>query len=155
MSNKILLLLIGVLMILMLGMGGGLFMMWNKLSTINLQTDANASDQPGQEATVEQPLGEIYALQTFIVNLADEGGNRYLRITMDLELGIPELEDEIDKRLPQIRDSILMILPSKRFEDISSAAGKIALRDEILEKLNGYLSQGQINRIYFKEFVVQ
>ena len=155
MSNKILLLLIGVLMILMLGMGGGLFMMWNKLSTINLQTDANASDQPAQEATVEQPLGEIYALQTFIVNLADEGGNRYLRITMDLELGNPELEDEIDKRLPQIRDSILMILPSKRFADISSAAGKIALRDEILEKLNGYLSQGQINRIYFKEFVVQ
>jgi flagellar FliL protein len=65
------------------------------------------------------------------------------------------LENEIDKRLPQIRDSILMILPSKRFADISSAAGKIALRDEILETLNGYLSQGQINRIYFKEFVVQ
>ena len=61
----------GVLMILMLGMGGGLFMMWNQLSTINLQTDANASDQPGQETSVEQPLGEIYALQTFIVNLAN------------------------------------------------------------------------------------
>ena len=74
---------------------------------------------------------------------------------MDLELGIPELESELDKRLPQVRDSILMILPSKRFEDISPVAGKIALRDEILKKLNGFLVQGEITNIYFKEFVVQ
>ncbi len=155
MSNKILLLLIGVLMVLMLGLGGGLFLMWNKLSTINVQANANAAGQPGQEAVLEQPLGTIYALDTFIVNLADTGGNRYLRITMDLELGIPELESELDKRLPQVRDSILMILPSKRFEDISPVAGKIALRDEILKTLNGFLVQGEITNIYFKEFVVQ
>ena len=155
MSNKVLILLIGVLMILMLGMGGGLFMMWNKLSTINMQANANTGEQPGREATVEQPLGTIFALETFIVNLADKGGNRYLRVTMDLELGIPELETELEKRLPQVRDSILMILPSKRFEDISSVAGKIALRDEIMETLNGFLTQGQITSIYFKEFVVQ
>jgi flagellar FliL protein len=48
-----------------------------------------------------------------------------------------------------------MILPSKRFDDISSVEGKIALRDEILEKLNSLLKQGKITNIYFKEFVVQ
>jgi len=74
---------------------------------------------------------------------------------MDLELGIPELESELDKRLPQVRDSILMILPSKRFEDISSVEGKIALRDQIIETLNGFLTLGKITNIYFKEFVVQ
>jgi flagellar FliL protein len=155
MSNKVLLLLIGVLMIFMLGMGGGLFMMWNKLSAMNAQSSADAGEQPGRAATLEHPLGPIFALETFIVNLADKGGNRYLRITMDLELGNPELESEIQKRLPQVRDSILMILPSKRFADISPMAGKIALRDEILETLNGFLIQGEISNIYFKEFVVQ
>ena len=155
MSNKVLILLIGVLMIFMLGMGGGLFMMWNKLSAMNVQSSANAGKQPGQEATLEHPLGPIFALETFIVNLADKGGNRYLRITMDLELGNPELKSEIKKRLPQVRDSILMILPSKRFADISPVAGKIALRDEILATLNGFLIQGEISNIYFKEFVVQ
>ena len=155
MSNKVLIILIGVLMIFMLGMGGGLFLMWNKLSAINMQTNANAGVPPGQAGAIEQPLGTIYALDTFIVNLADKGGNRYLRVTMDLELGIPELESELEKRLPQVRDSILMILPSKRFEDISSVEGKIALRDQILETLNGFLTQGKITNIYFKEFVVQ
>ena len=156
MSNKILVLLIGVLMVLMLGLGGGLFMMWNKLSTLNTQGVANAGEQPnGQGASIDQPLGPIFSLKTFIVNLADKGGNRYLRVTMDLELGSPELESEIEKRLPQVRDGILMILPTKRFEDISTVQGKTALRDEVQETLNGFLAQGKIINIYFKEFVVQ
>ncbi len=142
-------------MVLMLGMGGGLFLMWNKLSAISLQTNANGGVQPGKGGTAERPLGPIYALDTFIVNLADKGGKRYLRVAIDLELGNSEMKDEIVKRLPQVRDSILMILPSKRFDDISSADGKIALRDEILETLNGFLTRGQISKIYFKEFVVQ
>jgi len=155
MSNKILIVLIGVLMVFMLGMGGGLFMLWNKLSELNIQSPANAGTNPAHGNSIEQPLGPIYSLTTFIVNLADKGGNRYLRVTMDFELGNPEVETELNKRLPQVKDCILMILPSKRFEDISSVEGKIALRDEILEKLNSLLTQGKITNIYFKEFVVQ
>jgi flagellar FliL protein len=155
MSNKILLLLIGILMVFMLGMGGGLFMMWNKLSELSVQSAASAGTNPTPENNPEQPLGPICSLETFIVNLADKGGNRYLRVTMDLELGKAELQTEVDKRMPQIRDSILMILPSKRFDDISTVEGKIELRDEILEKLNSLLKLGKITNIYFKEFVVQ
>ena len=155
MSNKILVLLIGIMMLLMLGLGGGLFMMWNQLSALNAQSVADAGEQPDEVVSLEQSLGPIFPLDTFIVNLADKGGTRYLRVTMDLELGNSDLEDELYKRLPQVRDSLLMILPSKRFEDISTVQGKTALRDEMLEALNGYLGQGKITNIYFKEFVVQ
>jgi flagellar FliL protein len=155
MSNKILVLLIGVMMLLMLGLGGGLFMMWNQLSALNAQSVADAGGQPDEVVSLEQSLGPIFSLDTFIVNLADKGGTRYLRVTMDLELGNSDLEDELYKRLPQVRDSLLMILPSKRFEDISTVQGKTALRDEMLEALNGYLGQGKITNIYYKEFVVQ
>ena len=155
MSNKILVLLIGVIMLLMLGLGGGLFMMWNQMSALNAQSVADAGEQPDEVVSLEQSLGPIFSLDTFIVNLADKGGTRYLRVTMDLELGNSDLEDELHKRLPQVRDSLLMILPSKRFEDISTVQGKTALRDEMLEALNGYLGQGKITNIYFKEFVVQ
>ena len=89
------------------------------------------------------------------MNLADKGGKRYLRITIDLELDSEALEAEVAKRLPQVRDSILTILPTKSFEDISSAQGKTALRDQMLERINGLLARGQVTNIYFKEFVVQ
>jgi flagellar FliL protein len=153
MSNKILIILIGVMLVFVLGLGGGLFMMWNKLSAMETQA-MSPSDQEAS-VPVEELLGPIYPLDTFIVNLADKGGKRYLRITIDLELDGKELESEITKRLPQVRDSILTILPTKRFEDISSAKGKTALRDQMLERINGMLARGQITNIYFKEFVVQ
>jgi flagellar FliL protein len=159
MSNKVLVILIGVVMVFMLGLGGGLFMMWNKLSAMETQAQGTAEDGEQTDldtpVSVEELLGPIFPLDTFIVNLADKGGKRYLRVTIDLELDSKELESEVEKRLPQVRDSILTILPTKRFEDISSAKGKTALRDQMLERINGLLARGQITNIYFKEFVVQ
>ena len=69
MSNKIVFLLIGVLLVMMLGLGGGLFMMWNKLSALNTQSVANASGNPDLEEVIDHPLGPIFSLDTFIVNL--------------------------------------------------------------------------------------
>jgi flagellar FliL protein len=150
---------IGVVMVLMLGLGGGLFMMWNKLSAMETRSQSTAEDaeQGDQDSSVpiEKLLGPIFSLDTFIVNLADEGGKRYLRMTIDLELDSEELESEVNKRLPQVRDSILTILPTKRFDDISSTKGKTELRDQMLERINGLLARGRVTNIYFKEFVVQ
>jgi len=42
-----------------------------------------------------------------------------------------------------------------RFEDISSLEGKIALRDEIIAKLNSFLKSGTITNLYYTEFVIQ
>lgn len=124
------------------------FVVWNKIS----------SKEPGTEEVAEENIEKIisiYSLDTFIVNLADKGGRRFLRVTMDLELKDESLAGEIDKRLSQIRDSILMIIPTKRFEDINSVEGKIALSDEIMTKLNSFLKDGSITNIYFVEFVIQ
>jgi flagellar FliL protein len=146
-------------MVLMLGLGGGLFMMWNKLSAMETrsQNSVENAEQGDQDSSVpvDKLLGPIFSLDTFIVNLADKGGKRYLRITIDLELDSEELESEVKTRLPQVRDSILTILPTKRFDDISSAKGKTALRDQMLERINGLLARGKVTNLYFKEFVVQ
>jgi len=106
-------------------------------------------------------MGPLYRLDTLIVNLADQGGKRYLRTTMELELkpnekvDNSEVVEEIEKRLPQLRDTILMVLPSKLYADISTTPGKISLRDELVAKLNPLLKKGKILKIYFTEFVVQ
>ena len=155
MSNKLVFILIGVVVLVMVGLGGGFFMMWTKMATLNAQgpavPNAAAATAPAEQAM----LGPIFSLETFIVNLADKGGNRYLRVTMDLEMTNAALDDELTERLPQVRDAVLTILPNKRFENISTAEGKTSLRSELIEELNSFLSQGKVTKIYFKEFVVQ
>ncbi|MFZ3049081.1 MAG: flagellar basal body-associated FliL family protein, partial [Desulfatirhabdiaceae bacterium] len=110
--------------------------------------------QPG--AKTEQPLiGPIFPLDNFIVNLSDQGGKRYLRITMALELSDVKIADVLTQRLPQVRDAILMILPAKKVDEMQSVEGKNALRTELMAKLNEMTGGGTIKTIYFTEFVIQ
>jgi flagellar FliL protein len=164
MSNKVLIIIVAVFVLMIGIMGGGFFILWKQMSSAVAQVQQqNSETEEAEEAPVEEEvtMGPIYKLDTLIVNLADQGGKRYLRITMEFEMKpaenveVNEVLEEVERRLPQIRDTILMILPSKQYADIATTPGKLALRDEIMAKLNTYLKKGQINTIYFTEFVVQ
>jgi len=155
MSNKLVSILIGVLFVMSLGLGSGGFMMWTKLAAISAHP-AGAENDPQAEKNRPEAVGKVMAMDTFIVNLADPGANRYLRVTMDVEVtGGKTPEEEITRRTSQLRDAILMILPTKKFSDIVTTEGKTALRDELIGALNALLTTSKVSRIYFKEFVIQ
>jgi flagellar FliL protein len=153
MSNKLIFLLVAVLLVVTIGLAGGFFMMWSKISSLSTQASPDAGSDAGQIQAAT--LGPLFSLDTFIVNLADQARNRYLRVTMDLELIEVTDADKLAERLPQVRDCILMILPSKRFDDIASMEGKTALRGEIIAKLNSLYTKEVVSNIFFTEFVVQ
>lgn len=157
MSNKLVIIVLSVCLVFIIILGAGLFIMYSKLSSLDEVVNPQIEDESEQaaEGVEVQGLGPIYSLQPFIVNLADEGGKRFIRITMDLELQNNALTEEMAQRLPQIRDSILMILPTRRVVDIQSTEGKVTLRDEILKTVNGLLKSGSVANIYFTEFVIQ
>lgn len=158
MSAKVIIIIAAAFILVMGMMGAGFFFMWQKMSTTVAQIQNQGQEETaGEEEVAEEDttLGPIYKMDTMIVNLADQGGKRYLRITMELEMSTPELIMEIDTRLPQLRDAILMILPTKQYADIASTEGKVHLRDELIAKMNEILKTGTIQTIYFSEFVVQ
>ncbi|MGD9249484.1 MAG: flagellar basal body-associated FliL family protein [Desulfobacteraceae bacterium] len=165
MSKKVIIIIIAVFVLLLAMMGGGFFLLWSQMSAtvaqVQMQNGTTEASEQEQVDEQEDKMGPVYRLDTLIVNLADQGGKRYLRVTMELELkpneqiDNSEVVEEIEQRLPQLRDTILMVLPTKQYADISTTPGKIALRDEIIAKLNPFLKKGQIDKLYFTEFVVQ
>ena len=152
MSKTMLIIIVAVVLLFMGMVGGGFFILWNKIAQI--PQDPALTEGVAVEEDVNL-LGPLFTLDTMIVNLAGHGGKRYLRVTMALELSDPEAMTTIENRLPQVRDAILMILPTKKYDDVSTTEGKIALRSELMEKINELMTQGQVNNIYFTEFVVQ
>jgi flagellar FliL protein len=104
--------------------------------------------KPGGAATVG-----IYKMEPFLVNLADPGQLRYLKVTLHVET--LQKGEEFQKRLPQSRDSVLTILSTKNSRDIMTSEGKNALREEIKEKMNQLLMETKVRNIYFTEFVIQ
>jgi flagellar protein FliL len=153
MSKKTIIIVAAISVIVLAIIGGGFFMLWQKLSALDKPKTGDPAK--AQEKVEQGVIGPIFSLDTFIVNLSDQGGKRYLRITMGLELGDPKSAEELTKRLPQIRDSILMILPSRKVDELQTIEGKNSLRTEIISNLNGLLGKEIVKKIYVTEFVIQ
>jgi len=154
MSKKVIIIIVAAVFLVLAVIGGGFFFMWKMMST-TLQQNQVVAEETISEEVETNAIKPLYSLDTFIVNLADQGGKRYLRVTMELEISTIEVTEEINQRLPQLRNSILMLVPSKSYADIGTAAGKGALRDELMAQMNTFLTTGEITNIYFTEFVVQ
>ena len=154
-SNKLLLIVIIVLLLLLLIIGG--------LVAYFLLSGNNNQQNPQEQQKVEKKhkvssmaeVGPIYPLDPFIVNLVSPNADRYLKCKIDLELSNQEVQKEIDKKLPAIRDLIIQILSSKTVEEIQTAKGKEKLKEEIKRKINQLLTTGEVKNVYFTEFVIQ
>ena len=133
-------------------MGTGFFILWNKVSPPDPQVELEEEKADVEGKNVTRP---VHTLNSFVVNLSDRNGGRYLKTTIVLELTSEEAIAELDKRLSQIRDVILMIIPTKRSKDIQTVAGKKALGNEIMSELNYILKNGSVTNIFFTEFVMQ
>jgi len=157
MSKKLMIIAGSALLAMLIGMTVSLIIVWSKLGTLDRTVNPTPVEEAEEEAeeAILPKLGPMYPLDTFIVNLADKGGNRYLRITVNLELKDDMVHKELDERIPQIRDSILLILPNKSVDDLQNNEGKAALRNEIFERLNTMFPAGDITNIYFTECVMQ
>ncbi len=140
--------IIGVVVLLVLGGGG--FFAWNTFLNPEQKKDVA---EAGAAMRVE--LGPTFPLDTFIVNLAGTAGERYLKVNLELELKDSNLTAELEKRKPQVRDNILLLLSSKTFEEVATFKGKTKIRNQITARLNGILTPGSIRKVYFTEFVVQ
>ncbi|MCC6544148.1 MAG: flagellar basal body-associated FliL family protein [Nitrospirae bacterium] len=99
--------------------------------------------------------GQIVTLDPFIINLADPSESIYLKVAINLEVDSEIVVEEIQKRMPQIRDTILMLLTSKTAEDVRSTGGKLKLQEDMVVRINHYLQTGKVKAVYFTEFVMQ
>jgi len=141
-----------VIIVLVLALLGGSFF---ALKGGILSFPKPSAIQSLEEGDATQDMGPIYSLDNFIVNLVGGHGKNYLKARLELEMDHLKTKEELDKRLPQIRDAILTMLSSKSDDDIKSLEGKFQLRAELISTLNQRLRTGKIVSIYFTEFIVQ
>lgn len=153
MNKKGIIIITSVAFVFMVLVGSGFYILWNKIAS--LQPPDEITEEGLEEEAEAVVIGEMFPLDTFVVNLADDKGKRYLRATMQLELAPEQTAATLEQRLPQIRDVVLTILPTKQFQEIRTIDGKTTLRTEIMNKLNELFNGESVVNIYFTEFVIQ
>jgi len=111
------------------------------------------NEEQAKEKMDKDFVGKLVPLETFLVNLAGSRGRKLAKVNMELEVSNGEVQEEIDKLKPKIRDIIIIIVSSKTYAQISTKEGKDQLRDEIRDQTNLFLTKGQIQKVYFTEFI--
>ncbi|MBF0187628.1 MAG: flagellar basal body-associated FliL family protein [Magnetococcales bacterium] len=146
-------LLIVVLPALLIGLGGGYFV--GKTMTESAVEEQIQAEPEGREEDPTEMVGEVFALDPFIVNLNEPRGSRFLKTTIQLELDHEALRPELERRRAQLRHTILSLLTSKSTRELQALEGKFQLQGEIQARVNRLLINGRIKRVYFTEFVIQ
>lgn len=126
-------------------------------------------------AAVENPansVGVMYPLKERVVNLADPGILRYLKISVVLEFEPrdrsfyqlkgearskreAEIVKELGYRHPILADLLTSILTSKTSAQLMSPDGKERLKQEILEQVNRVTGEDRVIAVHFTDFIVQ
>ena len=116
--------------------------------------------------------GVLFDVGTKVINLADPGGRRYLKVGIVLEFAPHDtawytmateqraelqalFETEMATKQPVIEDLVISIISSKSFEQVYTLEGKEGLRQEIINRINQMLPTQLVMYVYFNEFVVQ
>jgi flagellar FliL protein len=130
------------------------------LTTLLKEKDAPASAASDEAAGEQKPVEivkkeNLLTLDGFTVNLAQgEGPKRYVRTDIVLKMSEDAKAPEFEARKPQIRDTIISILNTKRPDDLLKKEGKSYLKDEIKASINSFLVDGRVEDIYYISFQI-
>lgn len=150
-----------LLLLFLLIFGGGGAGAWYYFFS-DLPGSKNASGESAGGAPKQQTAKTLSTsnlqtavLDSFLVNLADPLGKRYIKVTFEVEIVDPAVAEELVRQKPKIRDSIITLLSSKTYADLAPAESKLELKNEIVSRLNQILGGPKITRVFFTEMVIQ
>jgi len=110
---------------------------------------------PVPELDKNSNIGPMVNIDEFIVNIISAENSHYVKASFTLELNNDVVREEVERRMPQIRDSILLLLGNKTYDELQDLQGKKQLKAELTSKINSFLVTGRVKSIYFTQFVVQ
>lgn len=164
-GKKKLFIIIGGIVFLGLGIGIPVVMMSGKgtkePASEELEADAASKQkslvpegQNEEEELVEgeEPLGAMYPMDTFVVNL---NGGKYIRIGVQLEFVGRDIPSRFYSRQVLVRDSMITLLSSKSQDELQSAKDKEQFKTEVKDLVNEILKKEEIKKVYFTQFLVQ
>ena len=149
-SRKGRILIAGVVLVVLLGGGGAAYWMYAKGAPADGEAAAKKEEETGPGASIP--------LEPFVVNLADPGGSRFLRVNLSLLVKDEEqqkLFEESPVTKMKVRSAVLELLALQTADKLITPAGKAELKKAIAGAAGKAASEVHITDVLFSEFVVQ
>ena len=138
-----------------------LLVLWNMHSS---RMERTAAGSP-QDSKKIYTLLETFALGTrdlpnFKIAIIDGGVKHtltcaiYLAYSPKYSAGTPDFREELNQRMPQLREIVYRVLGSKTFEELQ-ISNMDRLGEELTARMNEVLERGQIVDIEFSQYVAE
>jgi len=150
-SKKNIIILVSLVVVLLLV---SLFVVFKLIKP--MVDEGEESEQVDIEAIGKKGTGVPYEFkEEFIVNVAGTGATRYLRVRIALELEDSATLSEVEDRVTQIRDLIIIVVGTKKIHQLDSIEMRNDIKKEILNGINDVLRNGHVTNVFFTDFVIQ
>ena len=178
-KGKIIMLIVGVVL-LTTGLMVGALYFTGILGGGGSKHTTSVADNAGEQDTAESKELEIKPAfyhdmkPVFVVNFEDKTHAAYLQIEMQLMMRDAEIKDQIAKHMPVIRNNILLILSSQKYEEVKTRQGKEKLQIEVLDAVKAIVGPAMkkdlendsgtkiddkdvpnVEQVYFTSFIMQ
>ncbi len=152
-KKKLFIIIGGVVVILLICAGAAAFFLLKKDSPPE-ETDPG-SQVPVPNLAQQAEIGPMVNIDEFIVNIISADTPHYVKASLTVELSNEAVKEEVEQRMPQMRDTVLLLIGNKTYEELQDLQGKRQLKAELSNKMNSFLQAGSVKSIYFTNFVVQ
>lgn len=148
------LIVILLVLIIVLGAGGAAAFFFLGSSQGKGASTAKPEDDDVAEVGGGESMGPTLSLKSFIINLDEPGGARYLKLTVDLELR-KALTEAQAKQTVRVRDKMIVFLSGLHMSDVQKRDAKLKLKKSLVKLANEAYGAHRVRHAYFREFVIQ
>lgn len=131
-KKKLMLIVIVAVVVLAIAGGGAAYFLLNK----SKKKPTGHDEEPAHQADTHKVAPVFLPLENMVVNLADEGGERFAQVGITLEVTSEKISEEIKPYLPIIRSGILLSISQKTSAELLQREGKEALAKDILREVS-------------------
>ncbi len=149
-KKKLILIIVGAVLLVGISVGVTLMLL-----------GGDSSDQAVAEEPAEPVKGDpsYVELKPFTVNLAPEDPVGFLQVQIHVLTYADDVTADLEKHKPLIRNNLTLLFGQQKSIDLRSPQGKQALQKKVLESIqeviNKYGSGGEVDNVFFTNFVMQ
>ena len=126
-KTVIIMVIVGILLLNGIGVGVWMFLSGG---------DSKSSDSAEKGESVLAPLLYLTMVPEFIVNFGPDSRVRYLQVDLQVATRDEAVLATVNTYRPVIRNDVLVLLSSVKFDDLKDRQGKEALQKKLLDAIN-------------------
>ncbi|UTL74363.1 flagellar basal body-associated protein FliL [Bacillus halotolerans] len=104
----------------------------------------------------KRSIDEIVASSVDVAEITTNlKSDNIIRLAIKLETDSDKSKEDLEKRDFQVKDAVISLLADTNADEIEGDKGKETFKKELKDKVNSYLQEGKVEKVYITSFNLQ